>query len=254
MTPPLGLRQDTRDVRVWDVLGGRRVHIFEGHGGPITTLAFSPDGRLLASGSNDTTILLWDVTRLPRGSQKAAELGKKELEARWDALKDADAAAAYAIMRELVGSPRQALDLLKVRLKPATETDRQRVAGLVADLDSPTFRTRDEAARELLRLGPGAEPALRRALAAGPSLEARRRIESVLDKLQGPQHARIWRAVEILERIGTPAAREQLEALARGSADSELTRTAREALQRLDRRPGSAAPDRHPVDEPPARR
>jgi WD40 repeat protein len=254
MTPPVGLRQDTRDVRVWDVLSGRRVHTFEGHGGPITTLAFSPDGRLLASGSNDTTILLWEVTRLPRGGQKAVELGKKELEARWDALKDADAAAAYAIMRELVGSPRQALDLLKVQLKPATETDRQRVAGLVADLDSPTFRKRDEAARELLRLGPGAEPALCRALAAGPSLEARRRIESVLDKLQGPQHVRIWRAVEVLERIGTPAAREQLQTLAKGSADSELTRTAREALRRLDRRPGSVAPDRHPVDEPPARR
>src|SRR5271156_1706273 len=34
----------------------------EGHLGPVGGVAFSPDGKLVASGSNDRTIKFWDVT------------------------------------------------------------------------------------------------------------------------------------------------------------------------------------------------
>ena len=33
-----------------------------GHTGPVTCLALSADGQTLASGSTDTTILVWDIT------------------------------------------------------------------------------------------------------------------------------------------------------------------------------------------------
>jgi WD40 repeat protein/tRNA A-37 threonylcarbamoyl transferase component Bud32 len=48
-------------ARVWRVADGRVVAKVEGHKGAITRLAFSPDGALLATGSEDRTIKLRDL-------------------------------------------------------------------------------------------------------------------------------------------------------------------------------------------------
>jgi WD40 repeat protein len=44
-----------------DVASGQQVRTLSGHSGSVYSVAFSPDGRLLASGSDDTTIKLWEV-------------------------------------------------------------------------------------------------------------------------------------------------------------------------------------------------
>lgn len=48
-------------VRIWDVKTQTCLVTLSGHSGAVTALRFSRDGGLLASGSADTTLVVWDV-------------------------------------------------------------------------------------------------------------------------------------------------------------------------------------------------
>jgi RNA polymerase sigma factor (sigma-70 family) len=230
-------------VRLWEVATGHNRASFTGHAGPMRAVCFSPDGARLATGSEDTTILVWDVAGWgPAGPGPETTLSPRTLDVLWDDIGGRDAARAHHAVWALVAAPRQAVPFLTRHLNLRAETpapDQQRVARLLADLDSDEFTTRQRAASELEKLGPAIAPTLRKALAGRPSLEARRRLEMLLERLAERQEAewvRTVRALEALEHIGDAGTRRLLRQLA-GTAGPRMAREAKAALERLARRP-----------------
>ena len=51
-------------VQVWDASSGNILHTYTGHTDGVYTVAWSPDGKRLASSSDDTTVQVWDASRL----------------------------------------------------------------------------------------------------------------------------------------------------------------------------------------------
>jgi WD40 repeat protein len=220
-------------VRVWEVATGKERCSFRGHDDLVLAVAVSPDGAVIASGSDDTTVLLWDLA----GRGPAAVLTAKEMADLWSDLAAVDAARAFSAARRLARSPAQAVALLREKVTPARAADPKQVARLIAALDDNDFEAREKAVAELGRLEETAESALREALRGAPSAEARRRLTDLVARLEGwpPERLRADRALEVLERVGTPPAREVLKALAGGAARARLTKDARAALERLGR-------------------
>jgi WD40 repeat protein len=48
-------------VRLWDVTTGEEKHAFTGHSAAVLAVAFSPDGRWIASGSADYNVKVWNT-------------------------------------------------------------------------------------------------------------------------------------------------------------------------------------------------
>jgi hypothetical protein len=200
--------------------------------GTVWSVAFAPDGRTLATGGGDSTILLWDlIAHAGDGKRKPAALTRADLERLWTELAG-DAATADRTLGTLVGAPRQSVPFLRERLRPAAIPAEH--VRLVAELDSKDFAVRDKAFRTLEGLGEAAEGVLHKTLEGKPSLEVRRRLERLLSK-RGPFTFRPLRAIEALEWIGTAEARQVLGVLARGAPNPRVAQAAAGALRRLDK-------------------
>ena len=228
-------------VRLWDLPSGKEIARFGKElprfsGGWVLSVAFSPDGRTLVYGGLDKIAYLWDVSRISGRRREPAERSPADLETDWRDL-SGNAKAGYAAVSRLRSSPKGAVAFLEKKLQSSKPVDNKRIELLLADLDDEQFAVREQAVKQLEALAERAAPALRKALAGKPSLEARRRLEALLERLDGgklsPETIRQIRAVEALEAIGNSEARRLLDKLAAGSPETRLAQEARSAAGRL---------------------
>src|SRR5262249_37558540 len=148
-----------RAVRLWEVASSKQRAKFDGHRGEAISVSFSADGSLLASGSSDRTIVVWDVA----GRHTVARPDKPDFDGLWTDLADADGAKAFRAVQllTLVGDPAVKFVAHKLRPVPTGGVDAKRIAALIADLGHAQFAMREKAEKELTEIGDTVEPALR---------------------------------------------------------------------------------------------
>ncbi len=224
-------------IRLWSAINGQELFRIDGLNSAVRSLAISPDGRYLAAGMRDSTILVWDISKAVRqGKLRAIQLNAQELEACWAELAGKDAVRAHRAVWKLIAAEPQAVPFLQSQLKPVAVSDAAKIQRWIVDLDSDKFTVRQTAARELVIVGEQVRAPIQKALEANIPLESRRRLEQVIKDLPdvpGPETLRSMRAIMTLEKIGSAEARAVLVALATGAPTARVTREAEAALIRL---------------------
>jgi RNA polymerase sigma factor (sigma-70 family) len=239
---------DNTHLRAWDLPTGKEVArrpLSETLGEPRVRIGITRlvplGGRRVFTPLVDGTGLVWDLVS---PVAQANAIDEKQLAAAWVDLRADDPTMAYAAVWRLAdASPGAVVAYIGRHLRPEALPDPAKLRQLIADLNSDTFRVREKAGKELQDLGHAAAPALRRALADGPSPEAARRIQQLLgrkpDAGPRPDQLRRLRALQVLERIGSPDARRLLADLAGGLPLAPESKAAQAAFAR-----GQGSPSR----------
>lgn len=156
----------------------------------------------------------------------------------WSDLGSDDAMRAFKAMGRLTAAPEQAAALLGKELKPIPVVENEQIAALVNDLNSDEFKIRENATQALAKISEQALPAMKKALSDDIALEARKRLEQLVEQASSQTSislVRVLRGVEVLERTGTADAKRVLETLSGGAPQAVVTREAKASLQRLAR-------------------
>lgn len=202
------------EIDIWDTLTGRHAANWkcESLSQVIPTrMAFSPDSSILVTAGK--AALVWEIASLHKPALNEA-LDTLKLVQLWNDL-NGDAKTAFQAIQKLVASPDSATTMIAKSLLPVPRGALQNVDAILGKLDSPQFADREKAVQQLTELGPAAKGAIERFLTGSPSPEARQRATRIAATFAAAIK-RNDRAMEILELIGTPAARALLERLADG--------------------------------------
>jgi WD40 repeat protein len=228
-------------IHIWDIAARREIRFIKGRDrfdaysldSFATAIAYSPDGKRIATGHADTTILIWDAALQP--GPKVEPLSKEELERCWDDLAQHDPSNGLTAVVALQDRPEQAWKLLGERLKPVTEP--ADVREQIARLDDNNFRVREAAHKQLADYGEAAKSALQAAAKGKLSEEQKKHVSKLLEELDPRKpprgnDLRGLRCLMILEKLNTAESRRLIERLAKGLESARLTREAKEVVER----------------------
>ena len=256
-------------VYIWNAATGEYLGWIPSHGqgDVIWGIEFSRDGRHLVTASSIGPVRVWELDTmtevLRRDDWQSSSLrvslsadGRSMLVAQqrapilWSLAAEAtgdrdrqwtdlltDPVTAYRAQWGLAGSDGLAR-FLRANLGPKVPvSNADRIARLIAELDAGSYRTRETAQAELVRLGRVAEPAVRTALAGSPPPEQRQRLESLAARYKDglpPDELRTRRAVQALRWCGDAEAKKLLTDWASGMDGAPLTEAARAALEAME--------------------
>lgn len=231
-----------RTVRSWEAFSGKQIGLYKGHLGPVTGVGFASDGRSIYSGSADTTIFAWNVPADAKdGKLSEVTLAFQDLEKAWDALSSEETGKAHETLWRCIASSKQAVPHLTKYLHT---DDPERIKKLFKDLDSGHYPTRMGAQNELAKKGRWMEGRYDAAIANPPSLEYKRRIEVLKEKLNAQdspsiarERLRVRRIMMMCEQVGSPDAIAALQRLADRGPEEELRDEAKASLDRLKKSP-----------------
>ena len=244
-TPAVGVA--AKAPAEWEVITR---DLFKEHG------AFNMTGMALTAMHGSTDFALFDhmllgqsVAGLDRATDAALGRVKpaKPLEgedALWADLLGADQPKAAAAIRAfLAAAPDQVKFIGEKLAKPSADAYRTaRIRRLATELDSDDFETRNAAAEGLIKIGAPVLDTVRALAANGENDEVRFRARMILKKLGANGAAmapsgKMARVVRVLERAGTPEARDILKRMAGAEYGFDGSHDARLALERLAKKP-----------------
>jgi WD40 repeat protein len=228
-------------VRLWDVTSGKEIKLLGNHTGWSWTTVMSPAGGKAASSGQDGHVMVWNYAERP-GSGSSNELTPAQAKELWNDLASTDSQRAFNAVLSLANDPVRALAYFEKQLepvKPPPNVEGKQIARWIEDLDSDSFDVREEATRKLKQAGVAADEALRLTLKTAPSLEAKNRIETLLNNLERQEltadELQQIRALQVLEMINSPQTRSLVAKLAKGDRAAVLTREAQQVLERCKR-------------------
>jgi WD40 repeat protein len=206
------------DVILWETATGKERCRLHGHDRGISDIVFSGDGRLIATVAVEETILLWDAATGKEVGRLAGHRGIIEsLAFSPDGKVLASGCSDTTI---LFWHP---WSVLPARKPPDEELHRVHLRRLYTALGSADPIAAYQAIGTLVDHPDDTVPFIRGSLGKEMGPETEERIRSL-------------RVVEVLERIGTPAAREVLRDL-QARSKAEAAEDAKASLERLARRP-----------------
>jgi len=169
------------------------------------------------------------------------------LTALWTDLAGSDVPKAWAAVEAIAAAPNGVV-FLKERIQPVRAAAKNEITKRIEKLSSASYDEREQATRELADMSEAAQAELELALKRDLEPEARRRVQTLLDTPHNPnltgERLRQWRAVAMLERIGSSEAAKVLDDLASGMPEARLTIAAKDARDRLRER--QTAPQQSP--------